>query len=128
MLDANALMERVGGGSDQVNLMELVKYLKESKLARKVSGFAEKTAETIAVKGRSIELSKRQGLTLSRGERGQDHCGEACVNRGVSPRRVVFALPRRRSRRRTSSPFQRGYSVGTDRYAKIYTSQPCRAV
>ena len=51
ILDANALMDRVGGGSDQVNLMELVNYLKESKLARKVSGFAEMTAATIAVKG-----------------------------------------------------------------------------
>ena len=46
MLDANDLMQRVGGGSDQVNLTELVRYFKDSKLARKVSGFAEKTAET----------------------------------------------------------------------------------
>ncbi len=51
MLDANTLMAKVGGGSDQVNLMELVSYLKESKLARKVSGFAEKTAEVTAKKG-----------------------------------------------------------------------------
>ncbi|ORY29962.1 helicase C-terminal domain-domain-containing protein [Naematelia encephala] len=45
MIDANTLMRRVGGSSDQVNLVEMVKYLKESKLARKVSGFAEKIAE-----------------------------------------------------------------------------------
>lgn len=51
MLDANTLMDRVGGGSDQVNLMELVSYLKESKLGRKVSGFAERTAEIVASKG-----------------------------------------------------------------------------
>lgn len=52
MLDTNGLMSRIGRGSDQVNLVEMVKYLKESKLARKVSGFAEKTAEELAVKGR----------------------------------------------------------------------------
>jgi len=51
MLDANTLMSRVGGGSDQLNLAEMVQYLKESKLARKVSGFAEKTAEQLALKG-----------------------------------------------------------------------------
>ena len=51
ILGANALMDRLGGGSDQVNLMELVNYLKESKLARKVSGLAEMTAEAITVKG-----------------------------------------------------------------------------
>ena len=45
MIDANTLMARLGKGNDQVNLMELVKYLKESKLARKVSGYTEKTAE-----------------------------------------------------------------------------------
>ena len=56
MLHANALMDRVGGGSDQVNLMELVAYLKESKLARKVSGFAEKTAEIAALTGASNRL------------------------------------------------------------------------
>lgn len=51
MLDTNLLMSRIGGGNDQVNLMELVAYLKESKLARKVSGFAEQTAETAAKNG-----------------------------------------------------------------------------
>ncbi|KAK4687746.1 chromosome transmission fidelity protein 1, partial [Tremellales sp. Uapishka_1] len=45
LLEANDLMRRLGGGGDQVNLMQLVGYLKESKLARKVSGFAEKMAE-----------------------------------------------------------------------------------
>lgn len=51
MIDANGLMSRVGRGTDQVNLVEMVRYLKESKLARKVSGFAEKSAEELAVKG-----------------------------------------------------------------------------
>ncbi|KAK8869549.1 hypothetical protein IAR55_000116 [Kwoniella newhampshirensis] len=50
MLNANELMERVGGGSDQVNPMELVAYLKESKLARKISGFSEHVAEQAAAK------------------------------------------------------------------------------
>ncbi|KAK1925113.1 helicase C-terminal domain-containing protein [Papiliotrema laurentii] len=48
--NANALMGKIGRGSDQVNLVELVKYLKDSKLARKISGFAEKTAEEAALK------------------------------------------------------------------------------
>lgn len=52
MLDTIQLMSRLGGSNDQVNLLEMVKYLRESKLARKVSGFAEKTAEEVAKKGR----------------------------------------------------------------------------
>lgn len=54
MLHANTLIDRIGGGSDQVNLLELVSYLKESKLARKVSGFAEKTARMLAKKGQHL--------------------------------------------------------------------------
>ena len=50
-MDTNGLMNKVGGASDQVNLIEMVKYLKESKLARKVSGFAEKIAEETVQKG-----------------------------------------------------------------------------
>ncbi|WVR05438.1 hypothetical protein IAU60_002454 [Kwoniella sp. DSM 27419] len=45
VLDANTLMERIGGGSDQVNPIDLVNYLKESKLARKISGYSEHLAE-----------------------------------------------------------------------------------
>ncbi|ORX33827.1 hypothetical protein BD324DRAFT_643783 [Kockovaella imperatae] len=45
MIDTNTLIGRTGKGNDQVNLMEMVKYLKESKLARKVSGYTEKLAE-----------------------------------------------------------------------------------
>jgi chromosome transmission fidelity protein 1 len=56
MLDTNTLMTRVGGGNDQVNLMELVAYLRESKLARKVSGFAEMAAEAEAMKGEFIPV------------------------------------------------------------------------
>ncbi|WVQ78511.1 hypothetical protein IAT38_000597 [Cryptococcus sp. DSM 104549] len=48
VLNANALLERAGGGSDQLNPMELVAYLKESKLARKISGFSEHLAEKAA--------------------------------------------------------------------------------
>ncbi|CAK9783872.1 unnamed protein product [Cutaneotrichosporon oleaginosum] len=45
MMDVNALMGRVGRSADAVNLLELVGYLKESKLARKVSGYAESLEE-----------------------------------------------------------------------------------
>lgn len=51
MLDTAQLMGRMGGSNDQINLLEMVKYLKESKLARKISGFAEKTADDAAKKG-----------------------------------------------------------------------------
>jgi chromosome transmission fidelity protein 1 len=56
MMDGNTLMARVGGGSDQVNIMEMVSYLKESKLARKVSGFAENQAEVAMKNGTYITL------------------------------------------------------------------------
>lgn len=56
MMDGNTLMERVGGGSDQVNFMEMVAYLKESKLARKVSGFAENQAEAAMKNGKSVSV------------------------------------------------------------------------
>ncbi|WVQ99004.1 hypothetical protein IAU59_006136 [Kwoniella sp. CBS 9459] len=57
ILDVNTLMERVGGGSDQVNPMELVKYLKESKLARKISGFTEHLAEQAQAKEPKVARS-----------------------------------------------------------------------
>jgi hypothetical protein len=59
MMDGNTLMSRVGGGSDQVNIMEMVSYLKESKLARKVSGFAENQAEVAMKNGTFISLLLR---------------------------------------------------------------------
>lgn len=51
VLDVNNLMGRIGGGSDQVNPIELLAYLKESRLARKISGFSEHVAEQAALKG-----------------------------------------------------------------------------
>ncbi|WWC69182.1 uncharacterized protein I206_103118 [Kwoniella pini CBS 10737] len=45
VLNVNDLMERIGKGNDQLNPLELVEYLKESKLARKISGFSEYIAE-----------------------------------------------------------------------------------
>lgn len=50
VIDANTLMRRIGGGSDQVNPVELVAYLKESKLARKISGFSEHVVEQASLK------------------------------------------------------------------------------
>ncbi|KAK6903226.1 hypothetical protein I203_108491 [Kwoniella mangroviensis CBS 8507] len=41
VLNINELMERIGKGNDQLNPLDLVGYLKESKLARKISGFSE---------------------------------------------------------------------------------------
>lgn len=67
MLSTNTLMARIGGGSDQVNLIEMVRYLKESKLARKVSGYTEHAEEVSAKKGRSNLTDRRNAgswLTL----------------------------------------------------------------
>lgn len=74
MLDTVQLMSRLGGSNDQVNLMEMVKYLKESKLARKVSGFAEKTAEDLAKKGEVCYRARDPRLISSRrgGRQRQD--------------------------------------------------------
>ena len=51
MVDTTQLISSLGGANDQVNLMELVRYLKESKLARKVSGYVEMSEEEAARKG-----------------------------------------------------------------------------
>lgn len=45
MMNVNEFMARVGRSADAVNLIELVAYLKESKLARKVSGYTESLEE-----------------------------------------------------------------------------------
>lgn len=50
LIDVNTLMARVGGAGDAVNLVELVAYLKESKLARKISGYSESLEAEQAVK------------------------------------------------------------------------------
>lgn len=55
MMDVNELMASLGGSADAVNLIELVAYLKESKLARKVSGYAESLEE----KGQKRSASAR---------------------------------------------------------------------
>lgn len=41
----NDLMNQMKGGADQVNIVSLCRYLKDSQLARKISGYAEKIAE-----------------------------------------------------------------------------------
>jgi chromosome transmission fidelity protein 1 len=40
----NDLMNQMKGGADQVNIVSLCRYLKDSQLARKISGYAEKLA------------------------------------------------------------------------------------
>lgn len=45
LMDVNTLIARVGKAGDAVNLIELVSYLKESKLARKISGYTESLLE-----------------------------------------------------------------------------------
>jgi chromosome transmission fidelity protein 1 len=88
MLETNALMARVGGGNDQVNLMEMVKYLKESKLARKVSGYVEKTAEEAASKGERPKRLKPDDRSESREERVR----KTRLDRCVSPPRGFLAV------------------------------------
>lgn len=76
MMDGNTLMTRVGGGADQVNLMEIVSYLRESKLARKVSGFAESQAELAIKKGESHTFAQyrvKLDLVADLGQRVRDH-------------------------------------------------------
>ncbi|WWC89834.1 uncharacterized protein L201_004762 [Kwoniella dendrophila CBS 6074] len=60
VLNANELMERVGKGNDQLNPIDLVNYLKESKLARKISGFSELIIEQNASKESKISKSATQ--------------------------------------------------------------------
>jgi len=90
MLDANTLMSRVGGGNDQVNLVEMVQYLKDSKLARKVSGFAEKTAEQLALKG---EFLSSLPSTHARKQSFTEHDSEARFYCFFSPCGGVLAIP-----------------------------------
>ena len=69
MMDGNTLMARVGGGSDQLNIMDMVSYLKESKLARKVSGFAENQAEVAMKNGMYTTPFLGDGLAEPRTQR-----------------------------------------------------------
>ncbi|WVW82792.1 hypothetical protein I302_104803 [Kwoniella bestiolae CBS 10118] len=57
VLNINELMERIGKGNDQLNPLDLVGYLKESKLARKISGFSEFVIEQNE-KGSSSKTSR----------------------------------------------------------------------
>jgi hypothetical protein len=47
------ITSQLRGGADQVNLIELVQYLKDSYLAQKVSGYAEKAAQDSMQDGES---------------------------------------------------------------------------
>ena len=49
----NEITSQLKGGADQVNLIELVQYLKDSRLAQKVSGYAEKAAQDSVQDGES---------------------------------------------------------------------------
>ncbi len=53
----NELTTTLEGGADLVNLVDLVRYLKESKLARKVSSYVEKTIEEAESPGEQIVSS-----------------------------------------------------------------------
>lgn len=52
----NDILAQLKGGADQVNLIELVKYLKESHLAQKVSGYAEKANNDAVQAGKPFTL------------------------------------------------------------------------
>lgn len=66
MMDVNTLMGRVGRSADAVNLLELVGYLKESKLARKVSGYAESLEEK-EQKGKRSTAARHASIAAFRG-------------------------------------------------------------
>jgi chromosome transmission fidelity protein 1 len=69
MVDTTQLISDMAGANDQVNLMEMVKYLRESKLARKVSGFVEMTEEEAARKGRAVSKIQRCNRVRKKGQR-----------------------------------------------------------
>lgn len=50
----NEITSQMKGGADQVNLIELVQYLKDSHLAQKVSGYADKAAQAAVVDGERL--------------------------------------------------------------------------
>ncbi|WWC60824.1 uncharacterized protein I303_103400 [Kwoniella dejecticola CBS 10117] len=60
VMNANHLMEKIGKGTDQLNPLELVDYLKESKLARKISGFSEFLAEQNSSKEEKVSRTSSQ--------------------------------------------------------------------
>lgn len=67
VINTNQLLDRLSEGQDQINIVELVAYLKGSKLAQKVSGYAEKQAQnkmksgTMASSG--AELSGKSAIS-----------------------------------------------------------------
>ncbi|WVO14193.1 hypothetical protein L204_101825 [Cryptococcus depauperatus] len=65
VLDANELMARIGGGNDQLNPLELVVYLKESKLARKISGFSEHVIENTRKDEKTIRSTTARHASIS---------------------------------------------------------------
>lgn len=64
MMDVNTLMACFGRSADAVNLLEIVGYLKESKLARKVSGFAESLEEK---EGKRSTAARHASIAAFRG-------------------------------------------------------------
>ncbi|GMK54061.1 hypothetical protein CspeluHIS016_0106470 [Cutaneotrichosporon spelunceum] len=64
MMDVNTLMACFGRSADAVNLLEIVGYLKESKLARKVSGFAESLEEK---EGKRSAAARHASIAAFRG-------------------------------------------------------------
>lgn len=135
MLDTVQLMSRLGGSNDQVNLMEMVKYLKESKLARKVSGFAEKTAEDLAKKGKvcfSVQGARLIQLRGGSRQRQDQYSGQARLDSRFSSGRVIPPVVDRCSGRWAHRPLYResnqwrGYQAG--RHAQIHAAEPGRTI
>ena len=69
----NEITSQMKGGADQVNLIELVQYLKDSHIAQKVSGYAEKAAQSGNSDGRirscrltRLKLMRRHCLGITR--------------------------------------------------------------
>jgi chromosome transmission fidelity protein 1 len=139
MLDVNELMRRVGGSGDQINLVALVAYLKESKLARKVSGYAERQAERARAKGEQSACQliriRADMVRFCIQTHEIDYCFGAHGNvdhRRLSSSRVLPSLPSGCLRRWQSSPvarvgrkqiyFGRHYEQS---HGQIPSAQPC---
>lgn len=124
LFKVNDLMGRLTGGADQVNLVELVGYLKESQLARKISGYAEKTAKDETKAGTSysqtvVSRFRANIARIIRQTRSLLH-----QHHRFPPSRVVPYVPHRRQRRRPNPPLQPDRQQGRPRperdYATVY--------
>jgi len=131
LVRVNDVTTKLKGGADQVNLIELVRYLKDSHLAQKVSGYMEKTVVEAMQKGQfcSNRCATSERLTS---------CLVRCTKRYRAQQYICFPSGRgilnvtyRGQRRRTSPLVVRGPAQGQlesdQTFAAIHLAQSCRA-